>query len=210
MRLAPDTQDTLGFAVSLVNSSPAASRSGLDEIATVEQLGAFLIGWSYSGRIDNNATELDEVRQTRAAIQSLWRLGIDDAVEAINGMLLESRALPHLARHDGLPWHLHATEPDAPLAQRIEVEVALALVDVIRSGETHRLRLCEADDCSGLLVDLSRNGTKRFCSIRCGNRMNMVAFRDRAAGDHLVRLRTSPSGDRPNRAVSALRAPGPG
>ena len=181
MRLAPDTQDTLEFAVSLANSSPGASRSGLDEIASVEKLGEFLIGWSYSGRIDNNTAELDEVRRTRAGIQSLWELGIDDAVEAVNGMLLESRALPRLARHDGLPWHLHATGPNAPLAQRIEVEVALALVDVIRSGETHRLRHCEADACSGLLVDHSRNGSKRFCSIRCGNRMNMIAFRERAA-----------------------------
>lgn len=181
MHLAPDTQDTLEFAVSLANSSPGASRSGLDEIATVEHLGLFLTGWSYSGRIDHNAVELIEVRQTRAAIQSLWSLGIDDAVAAVNGMLLESRALPHLARHDGSPWHLHATEPDAPLAERIEVEVALALVDVIRSAETGRLRLCEAHACDGLLVDLSRNGSKRFCSIRCGNRMNMMAFRERAA-----------------------------
>jgi predicted RNA-binding Zn ribbon-like protein len=181
LHLAPDTAETLEFAVSLANSSPGASRSGLDEIATVELLGAFLTGWSYSGRIDHDTAELEEIRQTRAAVQHLWSLEIDDAVESINGMLLEARALPHLARHDGSPWHLHATEPDAPLAERIEVEVALALVDVIRSGETERLRLCDADDCSGLLVDLSRNGSKRFCSIRCGNRMNMVAFRERAA-----------------------------
>jgi predicted RNA-binding Zn ribbon-like protein len=32
-------------------------------------------------------------------------------------------------------------------------------------------------------VDLSRNGSKRFCSVRCGNRMNMVAFRERRAQD---------------------------
>jgi predicted RNA-binding Zn ribbon-like protein len=181
LHLAPDTAETLEFAVSLANSSTGASRSGLDEIATVEQLGVFLTRWSYSGRIDHDAVELHEVRQSCAAIQRLWSLPIDDAVEAINGMLFESRALPRLARHDGSPWHLHGTEPDASLAERIEVEVALALVDVIRSGETERLRLCEAEDCSGLLVDLSRNGSKRFCSIRCGNRMNMVAFRERAA-----------------------------
>jgi predicted RNA-binding Zn ribbon-like protein len=44
-----------------------------------------------------------------------------------------------------------------------------------------RLRSCEAEDCDGVLLDLSRNGSKRFCSIRCGNRMNMIAFRQRAA-----------------------------
>ncbi|HEV7948458.1 MAG TPA: CGNR zinc finger domain-containing protein, partial [Glaciihabitans sp.] len=60
-------------------------------------------------------------------------------------------------------------------------EVALALVDVIRTGETGRLRSCAAGDCSGVFLDLSRNGSKRFCSVRCGNRMNMIAFRERAA-----------------------------
>ena len=70
------------------------------------------------------------------------------------------------------------------MAQRIEVEGALALVDVIRSNETGRLRVCAADDCAGLLVDLSRNGSKRYCSVRCGNRMNQLAFRERRqAGD---------------------------
>jgi predicted RNA-binding Zn ribbon-like protein len=61
------------------------------------------------------------------------------------------------------------------------VEIALALIDVIRSGEQQRLRVCEAPDCEGLFVDFSRNGSKRFCSVRCGNRVNQLAFRARAA-----------------------------
>jgi predicted RNA-binding Zn ribbon-like protein len=61
------------------------------------------------------------------------------------------------------------------------VEAALALVDVIRTKETGRLRVCGADDCTGVFLDLSRNGSKRFCSVRCGNRMNMIAFRARRA-----------------------------
>ena len=52
-------------------------------------------------------------------------------------------------------------------------------MDVIRSNEDDRLRSCAAFDCDGLVLDLSRNGSKRFCSVRCGNRMNMVAFRAR-------------------------------
>ena len=88
--------------------------------------------------------------------------------------------MPYLTRHDHFDWHLHATSNDAPLAERIRVEAALALADVIRSDETRRMRVCEADDCTGLLLDLSRNGSKRFCSIRCGNRMNQLAFRERA------------------------------
>ncbi|MGO7983741.1 hypothetical protein ACC691_38515, partial [Rhizobium johnstonii] len=63
-------------------------------------------------------------------------------VAEINAMLREAHALPHLAKHDALDWHLHATEPEAQLAERIRVEAALALVDVIRSGQMGRLRVC--------------------------------------------------------------------
>jgi predicted RNA-binding Zn ribbon-like protein len=92
--------------------------------------------------------------------------------------------MPQLVRHDHLDWHIHATEPDAPLAQRIEVEAALAIADVIRGGALGQLRTCEADGCDGVFVDLSRNGSKRFCSLRCGNRMNVTAYRERqAAGE---------------------------
>ncbi|WP_397545282.1 CGNR zinc finger domain-containing protein [Salinibacterium sp.] len=42
------------------------------------------------------------------------------------------------------------------------------------------MRVCGAPDCAGLLLDLSRNGSKQFCSVRCGNRMNQLAYRERA------------------------------
>jgi len=181
LHFAPDAEDALEFAVDLANTVAGASRSGADELATPAQLTALLTRHRYSGRFDRDEAELADVRETRERIRTIWTLGRDDAAVAINAMLADAHAVPHLARHDDFDWHVHATEPTAPLAERIRVEVALALVDVIRTAETGRLRRCEAEDCDGVLLDLSRNGSKRFCSIRCGNRMNMVAFRKRAA-----------------------------
>ncbi|MDH6181371.1 putative RNA-binding Zn ribbon-like protein [Microbacteriaceae bacterium SG_E_30_P1] len=183
MHFAPDSEDTLEFIVALGNTHPSASRSGDDELGTVEQLGALLVEHTYSGRVDGDETELREVQQTRDLLREIWSLDRDDAAERINVMLAEARAMPYLMRHDHFDWHLHATSNDAPLAERIRVEAALALADMIRSDETHRMRVCDADDCTGLLLDLSRNGSKRFCSIRCGNRMNQLAFRSRAQED---------------------------
>lgn len=57
----------------------------------------------------------------------------------------------------------------------------MALVDVVRQGELGRLRVCGADDCHDVLVDLSRNSSKRYCSTTCANRVNMAAFRSRQA-----------------------------
>lgn len=181
MHFAPDTETNLVFMTALADTRPAASRSGDDELTTVDELDTFLDQWPWSGRRDHDQREVDEVRATRDLLPRLWAATTPDAVEIINSMLADARALPYLSKHDGLDWHLHATAPDAPLAERIRVEIAMALIDVIRSGEQQRLRVCEADDCEGLFVDLSRNGSKRFCSVRCGNRMNMIAFRERQA-----------------------------
>lgn len=180
MHFAPDTEDTLLFTVALGNTDPGASRSGLDELATTDELRTLLDAHSYSGRFDRDTAELVSVVETRALLRGVWSLPRDEAVVEVNRMLREAGALPFLVRHEPFDWHLHATEPDAPLAERIRVEVALAIVDVIRSNETGRMRVCAAADCMGLLLDLSRNGSKRFCSVRCGNRMNQLAFRERA------------------------------
>lgn len=179
MLFAPDTVDALTFAVALVNTHPGASRGGNDELATAGQLTAFLDAVGYTGRFDRDEAERVDVLRTRAEIHDLWELGRDEAVPRVNSMLSEASALPFLVRHDDHDWHIHATEPTAPLAERIRVEVAMALIDVIRSNEWGRLRSCAADDCTGIFVDLSKNGSKRFCSVRCGNRVNMVQHRAR-------------------------------
>ena len=181
MHFAPDTEASLEFVVALGNTDAGASRSGDDELVTTRQL-ADLLAWNvYTGRVDHDDAELDDVRRTREQLRRVWTLDRDAAVVEVNAMLRSARALPQLVRHDGIDWHMHATAPDAPLAERIGVEASLAIIDVIRVNEMDRLRVCEADDCTGLFLDLSRNGSKRFCSVRCGNRVNMIAFRERKA-----------------------------
>lgn len=181
MQFAPDTVDTLAFITDLVNTVPGASKSGEDELGTPQQLTALVSEHSYTGRFDRDERELSDVVEARSLLRHVWSHSRDEAVPVVNSMLRDANALPHLVRHDGWDWHLHATEASAPLAERIRVESALALIDVIRLNEWERLRTCAASDCTGIFVDLSRNSSKRFCSIRCGNRMNMVEHRARVA-----------------------------
>ena len=179
MLFAPDTEDALMFTVALLNTVPGANSTGRDQVSTPAELTALVDQYRYAGRFDRDLAELASVRSIRGRLRSIWTLSRDDLVAEINDMLRESQASPQLMRHDALDWHLHAVPMDAPLAERIKVESAMALLDVARSNETARMRSCEAPDCDGLLLDLSKNGSKRFCSVRCGNRMNMVAWRAR-------------------------------
>ena len=99
----------------------------------------------------------------------------------MNTLLREAQALPQLVRHDTWSYHLHATAPEAPLADRMAVEAAMAMADVVRSGEFERLSTCAADTCHDVLIDLSKNRSRRFCSTSCANRTNVAAFRARRA-----------------------------
>jgi predicted RNA-binding Zn ribbon-like protein len=180
MVFAHDTEEALQAAAGLVNTDQPEG----DDLAGTVDLERFVARWRWTGHRRHDEAELAAVRDLRPRLRRLWSLGEADLAEEVNGMLRAAHALPQVVRHDGFGFHLHATADDAPLADRMAVEAAMALVDVIRQGEIARLRTCEATGCGDVLVDLSRNRSRRYCSTACTNRMNVAAYRARrsAAG----------------------------
>ena len=47
------------------------------------------------------------------------------------------------------------------------------------AGELSRLAVCAEPSCAGIVLDLSRNRSRRFCSTACGNRVAVAAYRAR-------------------------------
>jgi predicted RNA-binding Zn ribbon-like protein len=174
---AHDTEIALAAAAALVNTG----RQSEEELPDVPALDAFVDEWRWSGDRTHDEPELEAVRALRPRLARLWEASEDEAVEIVNGMLREADALPQLVRHDGWDYHIHATSPHAPLADRMAVEAAMAFTEVIRLKALDRLRVCEADRCVDVIVDLSKNGSRRFCDATCGNRMNVAAYRRRRA-----------------------------
>jgi predicted RNA-binding Zn ribbon-like protein len=172
---AHDTEAALLAAAALVNTEGRDD----DALSALADLDQFLVDWNWTGRRRRGKRELDEVRALRPRLRRLWQLDEDGVVDEVNAMLRTARALPQLVRHDELDYHLHATSPDAPLADRMAVEAAMALVDVVRMGELDRLRVCDADDCDDVLVDLSKNRSRLYCTPTCSSRVNVAAFRAR-------------------------------
>ena len=174
MVFAHDTELALVAAVALVNSAEEP-----DMLETTEHLRAFYDEQGYTGRLKGDEAELEELRELRPGLRHLLTASRDDAVSTVNTMLREAGALPQLVRHGDMDWHLHAVEDDRPFATRIVVETAMAMIDVIRADEMSRLGVCADDDCGGLVLDLSRNRSRRFCSTACGNRAAVAAYRAR-------------------------------
>jgi predicted RNA-binding Zn ribbon-like protein len=161
-------------AVVLVNSAEEP-----DTLTTADELDEWYEGFGYTGRRDRDRAELDAVRALRPVLRELLLSDRDQAADLVNAMLAEARALPQLVRHDPYDWHLHAVASDASLTERVTVETAMAMVDVIRTDEMSRLARCAADDCDDVVLDLSRNRSRRYCSTTCGNREAVAAYRAR-------------------------------
>lgn len=178
MFFAHDTEVALQEAAELVNT---LGRDGEDRLVTTAELTGWVRRWKWSGALRLDEAELDSVRALRPRLRRLWEGDEQDVVEEVNRMLHDGGAQPRLVRHDDWDWHLHATPDDAPLTRRLTVEVAMAMVDLVRADGLGRLGVCEAQDCEQVLVDLTRNRSRRFCSTTCGNRVAAAAYRERRA-----------------------------
>jgi predicted RNA-binding Zn ribbon-like protein len=162
--------------VALVNSGSAP-----DTLTSVAELDAFVKCYQYTGRHERTRAELEAVRVLRPRLRHLLTADRDRAAEIANALLREHGAVPQLVRHPAQDWHVHATSPDDPLAARIAVESAMAMVDVIRADEMSRLAVCADADCEAIVLDLSRNRSRRYCSTLCGNRNAVAAYRARSS-----------------------------
>ncbi len=164
----------MAAAVELVNSAEVP-----DTMTEIAQLDEFFDRHRYSGDRTRDAGELTAVRAQRAPLRRLLTADRDTAVGLVNDILAAHRAVPRLVRHDNLDYHVHAVPSNAPLDVRIAVETAMAMIDLIRADELTRLSICADDTCEGIVLDLSRNRSRRYCSTACGNRNAVAAYRAR-------------------------------
>ncbi|OZB83071.1 CGNR zinc finger domain-containing protein [Microbacterium sp. 13-71-7] len=121
-----------------------------------------------------------DARQVFAAVDGE---DFDEAGTRVNGLLTWCRPKPQLDRFDGGEWHLHfhATPDDLgagrDLAMGWVAGCAAAMAMAIGSTQAGRLGICAAPRCDRVYVDHSKNGTRRFCSTPCQNRVKNANHR---------------------------------
>lgn len=184
MIFTDDADEALRSAVRLVNTAEAP-----DTLVTPADLDAFLAAHPYTGRIDHDDAELAMLRTLRPRLRRMLLASRDEMAEQVNAVFADVALTPRLTRHGDADWHLHAVADSRPLSERILVETAMALIDVIRTGEDDRITVCDDADCQAIALDLSRNRSRRYCSVTCANRNAVAAYRARRAGDPSRRRR---------------------
>ena len=179
LKFAHDTEVALGSVAALVNTT----RHGEEHLPDAAALEAFLDQEAFSGVRAGTRAELETVWALRQRLREVWAARDEaEVVEIVNQLLSDAQALPRLTKHDQWDWHLHLTDPEAPLADRMGTEAAMAIADLVRAKDLGRLKRCAANDCDAVLVDLSRNRSRRYCDTgNCANRAHVAAYRARKA-----------------------------
>lgn len=177
-----DTVMALRGAAALINTMPAAadpSQEPTEGLPNLPALHAYLEAWAWSGTWPSTQEELNGVRGVRGRIRNWWVADETSVVADINALFLTSRATPRVVRHGDYGWHVHALSDTAPWHDRLAVEAAVAVVDLLRAGDLGRLKVCRASACERVLVDESRNRSRYFCGTPCADRTHAAAYRAR-------------------------------
>jgi predicted RNA-binding Zn ribbon-like protein len=173
MLFAHDTVAGLVLATDLVNA---------EELTSPEAIDRFLDTHAVVPHQPAEPPDVTAIQRLRPRARDLWdTTDIGRLATRINDLLRESNGRPWLTHHDpAYGWHLHITEPGAPIEDRVAAQVAFAFADLVRTGETPRLRHCAAPECEAVLVDLSKNRSRIYCDTgNCGNRQHVAAYRAR-------------------------------
>lgn len=179
MEVGHDTACALATVVDLVNTSPAlAGEEGLADLPALHDL-VRRREISETGTLSEQ--DLGAVRRLRTGLHAVFTAADEaEAVRLVNELVADARTTPRLTDHDGYPLHIHYFAPGVRLAEHLAADCGMALAFVLAAGERSRLATCAAPDCRRVLVDLSRNRSKRYCDARtCGNRLHVAAYRAR-------------------------------
>ena len=151
----------------LLNTTPVVDGVGTDVLADDRAARSWLTARGGRG------PEIDAVRRLRDELQGVVRGDVD--AEVLNQYLGNVRRVPTI-RGNALEWTLEGVA-DWPA----RVVLAWGEVQEQRPG---RLRPCANGECHLFLLDRSRGGTGRWCSMSgCGNRMKARRHYSRTAGN---------------------------
>ncbi|MDP9611844.1 CGNR zinc finger domain-containing protein [Streptomyces demainii] len=165
---------------------------GEDALETVEQLRDFLddhpaaepprsAANQGTGPRHLTRADLAEVRALRETVREVLERANADAAEAaalINDGLRRSRATPVL-RHEDERWWTEVTSDTDRCSAHLAATTLSALASVIATLGPARLGVCAGPTCRATFVDLSRNGSKQYCTRTCAHRASVAAYRSR-------------------------------
>jgi predicted RNA-binding Zn ribbon-like protein len=159
-------------------------RRSFERLRTPSDLGRWLVQSGLAATAPRvTANDLAAARELRESIFGLARSAMDGRAAGREDL----RVVNTWASRPDIPLEL--TRVGAAVRRPTARPVSAALATIARDAVelfggplAVRVRECAAPDCSGLFLDESRAGVRRWCSMAsCGNRVKVASYRRRAA-----------------------------
>jgi predicted RNA-binding Zn ribbon-like protein len=167
------------LAENLVNSLDL-SLAVPEHLASIADLAEFLRQHDIAWPRRITASDLEAVREVRAEVRGLFTAdSAAQATQRLNALLAEPRVKLQVQRDRGetrLDWRI---DTDVPLADALRSAAALSAAHLASEYGFERLRVCGADPCADVFLDVSKRGEQRFCGPRCATRVRVAAHRAR-------------------------------
>jgi len=173
------------LAVRLVNS--AGNGGHQDTLSEPEAVRALLADRS-DLRGPVTRVDLDALRHLRDELTAVFSACIQGdpaaGVERINALLISHPVHPVIVptqgpgRRDRRPYQL-SLSGSGSVSDRVATGAVMGLATVLTQFGPDRLGRCGLACCTGVFVDTSPNGSRRYCSEQCANRASVTAFRFR-------------------------------
>ncbi len=127
-------------------------------------------------------TDLESLRMLRDALRKVFMSAAagaeGEAVRSLNALLIQHPIHPQISGHDGQDWHLHLTE-SGTVSDRYAAGAVFGLTATVNEMGLGRLRVCAADGCRDVFIDISSDRSRRYCSDRCLGSGGVTTLRTR-------------------------------
>ena len=176
MQLNPYGEYAVLLAASLANEWPD-HRDGIEQ-----RTREFGMTMAFESGPDDHARTRDVIDEWLEVVDAPTP---SDRATSLNRQMAAIAAYPRLTDHDDEGWHLHYRDEDQTMPHVLRAVISVGTALHLTTRGMHRLGRCAAsltpgDPCANVVVDVTRNGRQRYCSVRCANRDAVRRHRARA------------------------------
>lgn len=170
MHLNPYGTYAVQLAASLANDWPA-DRGGIEE-----RTREFGMTMAFTEQPEDHADTRDVIDEWLRVVDAE---SPERRAEILNVLMADAAAYPQLVNHDDEGWHLHYRDDRTSLPSVLRSVIPVGTALHLTTRGVTRLGRCQAPPCVHVVVDVTRNGTQRYCSVRCANRAAVRRHRAR-------------------------------